>query len=423
MFNFINLATTNSLIKSTGTSSLRNSSKRLVLDMSILGIILGVLSSNLAYAADPAKANPNAKPQMPPMEVGVMSMIKQTVPRISTIPGRAVAFQQADIRPRVDGVIQSILYQAGKELTEGEPLFQLDNAIYLAQVAADEAGVSTAEANLNVSDTSYKRALGLKGSGFTVADVEQAKATLANARATLSAAKAALNYSKTQLSWTTIRSPLNGVADVAAVSIGDLVIGGQNDALTVITQLDPIDVDMLVPSASILSVRSQIKDGTLTVNKKIKATLTLENAEVYETMGTLLVPGSIVSTTTGTVPMRFRFDNPERRILPGMFLRGDVEIGEIQAFLVPQRAAKRLYTGQLSAFIVGEDDTAEQISFKDSGTWQNNWIVIDGITANQKIIVDGLKTVNVGTKVKAIEATIDQNGLVKDIAKQSNKEQ
>ena len=334
-----------------------------------------------------------------------------------------MAYQQADIHPRVDGVIQNILYQAGKELAKGDPLFQLDEAIYLAQVAADEAGVATAEANLTVSNTSYNRALGLKGSGFTVADVEQAKATLANARATLSAAKAALNYSNTQLSWTTIRSPLNGVADVAAVSVGDLVIGGQSDALTVITQLDPIDVDMLVPSASILSIRSQIKDGTLIVNEKIKATLTLENAEVYETMGTLLVPGSIVSTTTGTVPMRFRFENSERRILPGMFLRGDVEIGDIQAFLVPQRAAKRLYTGQLSAFIVGNDGIAEQILFKDSGTWQNNWIVTEGIKADQQIIIDGLKTVHVGTKVKAIKATIDKSGLVKDIAIQEQKEQ
>lgn len=340
------------------------------------------------------------------------------MPRISTIPGRAVAYQQANIRPRVDGVIQSILYQAGKELTKGDPLFQLDEEIYLAQVATDQASVSTAEANLTVSNTSYKRALGLKGSGFTVADVEQAKATLANATATLSAAKAALNFSKTQLSWTTIRSPLNGVADVAAVSVGDLVIGGQSDALTVITQLDPIDVDMLVPSARILSVRSQIKDGTLALNEKIKATLTLENGEVYETMGILLVPGSIVSTSTGTVSMRFRFDNPDRRILPGMFLRGDVEVGEVQAFLVPQRAAKRQNNGQLSAFIIRSNGSAEQILFNDSGTWQNNWIVTEGVTAGQQIIIDGLKTVKLGTKVKPVEASIDTNGLVKDAVNQ-----
>ncbi|HDY85096.1 MAG TPA: efflux RND transporter periplasmic adaptor subunit, partial [Methylophaga sp.] len=351
MFNLISLATTPTLTRPTYLTNIRVEHKHIAIVMSLLGLIVTVLVPNLLYAAegDPA----TAKPQMPPMEVGVVSMAKQTVPRISTIPGRAVAYQQVNIRPRVNGVIQTILYKEGKVVAEGDPLFQLDDAIYLAQVAADEASVSTAKANLNVANATYKRAFNLKGSGFTVADVEQAKATLDNAHATLGASKAALNYSKTQLSWTTIKSPINGVTDVAAVSVGDLVVSGQSDALTVVTRLDPIDVDMLVPSANILSVRSQIKAGTLTVNEKIKATLTLENAEIYETTGTLLVPGSIVSTTTGTVPMRFRFDNPDRKILPGMFLRGDVEIGDIQAFLVPQRAAKRQYTGQLSAFIVG----------------------------------------------------------------------
>ncbi|HEC59280.1 hypothetical protein LCGC14_0808720 [marine sediment metagenome] len=421
MFNLISLATTPTLTRPTYLTNIRVEHKHIAIVMSLLGLIVTVLVPNLLYAAegDPA----TAKPQMPPMEVGVVSMAKQTVPRISTIPGRAVAYQQVNIRPRVNGVIQTILYKEGKVVAEGDPLFQLDDAIYLAQVAADEASVSTAKANLNVANATYKRAFNLKGSGFTVADVEQAKATLDNAHATLGASKAALNYSKTQLSWTTIKSPINGVTDVAAVSVGDLVVSGQSDALTVVTRLDPIDVDMLVPSANILSVRSQIKAGTLTVNEKIKATLTLENAEIYETTGTLLVPGSIVSTTTGTVPMRFRFDNPDRKILPGMFLRGDVEIGDIQAFLVPQRAAKRQYTGQLSAFIVGDDGSAEQISFKDSGTWKNNWIVIEGITEGQKIIVDGLKTVTSGTKVKPIDATIDDNGLVKDTASQSKKGQ
>jgi membrane fusion protein (multidrug efflux system) len=422
MFNFISLATSETFMIPTRLFTKRSSSKHLVLVVSLLGAIGGTFLPNLLYA-EATPANPNAQPQMPPMEVGVISMNKQTVPRISTIPGRAVAYQQADIRPRVDGVIQSILYQAGNVLAEGDSLFQLDNAIYQAQVAADEASVSTAEANLNVANTSYNRALGLKGSGFTVADVEQANATLANARATLSASKATLNYSKTQLSWTTIRSPINGVADVAAVSVGDLVIGGQSDALTVITRLDPIDVDMLVPSARILSVRSEIKQGTLSLNEKIKATLTLENGEIYETMGSLLVPGSIVSTSTGTVPMRFRFDNPDRRILPGMFLRGDVEVGEIQAFLVPQRAAKRQNNGQLSAFIIGNNGSAERILFNDLGTWQNNWIVTEGISAGQQVIIDGIKTVRAGTKVKAVEASIDKNGLVKDTANQTKMEQ
>jgi membrane fusion protein (multidrug efflux system) len=377
---------------------------------SILLIFISILSPVNVYAESTSSQSAN----MPAMEVGVITLHKQVVPRTVTIPGRAIAYQQAAIRPRVDGVIQSIMYKQGSVVKKNDPLFQLDDAIYQAQVASDQANVATADANLIVAQAEYKRAEGLEGSGYTQAEVEQARASLANAKATLSAAKAALVYSKTQLSWTTILSPITGVTEVATISVGDLVVNGQTDELTTVTTLDPIDVDMLETSARILAFRSQIKNGTLKLNDKIKAKLTLENGEIYEATGELIAPGNIVSTSTGTVPLRFRFENPERSILPGMFLRGEVEVGGIQAFLVPQRAAQRQSNGRLSAYRVGDDGTAQQIQFYDQGTFNNNWVVTEGIEAGSQIIVDGLKSMRIGTHVKPIAATISKQGLVTD---------
>ncbi len=371
-------------------------------------IIISLLLPSISYSEQKSEI------KMPAMDVGVITLQKHVIPRTVTIPGRAIAYQQADIRPRVDGVIQRILYKQGAVVKKNDPLFELDDATYLAQVASDEASVATAKANLNVAQAEYKRAAGLEGSGYTQAEVEQAKAALANAEATLSAAKAALTYSKTQLSWTIIRSPITGVTEVATLSVGDLVINGQTDELTTVTTLDPIDVDMLETSVRIQAFRSQIKNGTLKLNDKIKAKLTLENGEIYEAMGELIAPGNIVSTSTGTVPLRFRFENPERRILPGMFLRGEVEVGDIQAFLIPQRAATRQSNGQLTAYQVSDDGTAQRIEFVEQGTFNNNWVVTEGIEANTQLIVDGLKSMRIGAKVNPIAAIINKQGLVVD---------
>ncbi len=350
------------------------------------------------------------------MKVGVIEMHRQPAPRIVTLPGRAVAYEQVKIRPRVDGVIEKILYEPGRPLKVGDPLFKLDDASYAAEVASNEAALAAAEAALPVAQAAYDRALNLKDTGYTQAEVEQAKSTLASAHATLDAAKAALEFSRIQLSWTTILSPIDGLADVASVSVGDLVASAQTDALTTVTRLDPIDVDIIETSARILSVRRLIDEGALTLNDRLDARLTLENGEVYEGSGRLVAPGNSVSTTTGTVTMRFRFQNPDRRILPGMFVRGELEIGDIQAFLVPQRAAARDKSGRLTAFVAGEDGKAAQAELTELGDYRNSWIVTGGLDEGARLIVDGLKTLRAGMAVEPVETTLDAEGLAPDPA-------
>lgn len=341
-----------------------------------------------------------------------MTMERQQVPRTVRLPGRAVAYEQVDIRPRVDGVIEAISYVPGKTLAVGDVLFQLDDASYVATVASDEADLAKAEARLPVSQAAYDRAEKLAGKGYTAAEVEEARATLAEAKATLDAAKAALEYARTQLSWTTIRSPIEGVADVQEVSVGDLVTSGQSDALTTVTRLDPIYIDLSETSSRILSFRSQLASGVLKPNDTIDAALTLENGEVYQGSGTLVTLTSTVSTTTGTVTVRFRFDNPDRVILPGMFLRGELTLGTVEAFLVPQRAAERDNTGRLSAFVVGEDGAAKKITFTDIGSTDSAWIVNTGIEPGARLILNGLKTLREGMAVAPVAATLDADGLV-----------
>lgn len=350
----------------------------------------------------------------PPIKVGVVTLSIQTVPRVVTSPGRAVAFQDVGVRPRVGGVIQEILYTPGQLLAVGDPLFRIDNSSYLAAEALAQANVATAEANLPVAQAAYDRAKKLSGLGSTQVEVETADASLAKDKATLDAAKAALTYAQTELSWTTLKSPIAGRADVATVSVGDLVTAGQTDVLTTIVTTDPIYVDMVEASSRVLSVRKGIDEGTLKPNKTLEASLVLENGDVFHGKGQLVTPGNFVSATTGTVNVRFKFDNPNNVIIPGMFVRGEILLGTMQAYLVPQRAATRGNSGKLNAYIVGSDGKAKQVTLQDDGSYQNSWIVREGLSKGDQLIVDGLSSVKAGQAVTAVAVTIDKDGVSRD---------
>ncbi|GMG85585.1 efflux RND transporter periplasmic adaptor subunit [Paralimibaculum aggregatum] len=364
-----------------------------------------------------AVAMVNAQP-LPsgPIEAGVVAATLQEVPRIATSPGRAVAFQEVEVRPRVGGVIEEVLYTPGQSLDVGDPLFRIDDSSYLAAVAAAQANVATAEANLPVKRAAYDRAEQLSGRGYTEAEVETARASLAEAKATLESARAALEYARTELSWTTLTSPIAGRADVATVSVGDLVTAGQTDALTTIVRSDPIYVDMMEASARILSVRKGIHEGTLKQNDVLHATLALENGDVYRGTGELVTPGNTVSTTTGTVTIRFKFDNPQHVIIPGMFVRGEVVLGTMEAYLVPQRAAARGASGKLTAYVVGDDGRARQVTLEDEGSYRNAWIVREGLNEGDRLIVDGLSSIRPGQAVTPVPVTIGDDGIARDVA-------
>jgi membrane fusion protein (multidrug efflux system) len=351
---------------------------------------------------------------MPPKSVGVVELQRQEVPRVVTLPGRAVAAAAAAIRPRVGGIVTEILYTAGRPLKAGDPMFRIDNTTYSANLSSAEAEVASAQASLLEAELAFDRTQRLLGSGTSQSQVDTARATLEKARASVQAAEAAQRLAQAELDWTTVTSPIDGMASVAQISVGDLVTAGQADALATVTQLDPIEVDMFEPSARILSVLNDISEGRLKVRDEIKAELTLETGQTYEVTGELVAPGFTVSTSTGAVDSRFRFDNPRYLLLPGMFLRGQVDLGTMQAFLVSQSAATRDKTGQLSAWVI-EDGKAVKRSLTDYGTWQHSWIVTDGINDGDLLAVDGLTGLTEGTEVTTLPVTFDENGVVREV--------
>lgn len=345
--------------------------------------------------------------------VGVMTLAPQDVPYVVTLPGRAVAYEQTDIRPRVSGVIQSIDYEAGHLVQKGDILFRLEDDSYQAELTAAQAEKASAEANLAAAQAQVARYKKLEQTSVSVSDYESAQVAQAQAHAALLTAEASLQTAELDLDRTLIRAPIDGYPDVATVSVGSLVTANQTDALTTVTRLDPIYVDVSESSARMARVRESIASGDLTRNPALQVRLTLESGQDYDGTGVLVSPGATVSTTTGTVGFRFRFDNPDRRILPGQFLRAQITLGATRAILVPQIATSRGGDGVLTAF-VAEGGTARKVALSANGTWQNAWIVTGGVEAGQELILDGLKNLRDGAAITTVPVTIDATGLVRE---------
>ncbi len=385
--------------------------RRLATRGACLVILALLLPGLLALGAAPAAAQ--FGPPSGPRDVGVMTLERAAVPYSVTLPGRAVARDETEIRPRVGGAVKEVVYTPGSRVSAGDVLFRLDSDTYEVALDAAEANRDSAEAALSVAQSTVDRYSQLTGVGFTRADLDQAQATLASARATLASSQASLKSAQLDLERTEIRSPIDGIADIAEVSVGTLVTASQTTPLTTVTRIDPIYVDVQESSVRMLRTRQRIKEGSLQPAETIGIALQLENGQEYEGEGRLITPSVQVSTSTGTVDFRIEFDNPDRLILPGQFLRVSIVLGTTQAILVPQRATTRNSDGTLTAF-VAEEGAARQVTLTTQGAYRNAWIVTAGLREGEQIIVDGLRDLRAGAEVNAVPVTIDDTGVVQD---------
>ncbi len=355
---------------------------------------------------------PGGKPARGPVDVGVMQLGSEVVPLSVTLPGRAVAHAATAIRPRVGGILTEILYTPGTRVEAGAPLFRIDPLTYEAALVTAEAALARAEAKLPVAEAAQSRAKKLEGAASTTVVLDAARAAALAARADVEEAQAQVRLAKAQLSWTTVTAPISGIIGVEAVSVGDLVTANQSEALAQLVQIDPIYVDVTEPSVNSLRLAERIAKGEVRASEAAHLRLTLEDGTPYEPLGELVAPGPTVSATTATRSLRFRFPNPDGRILPGMFLRGDLEQGRIEAILVPQRATTRGPDGSLNAWVAVEGK-AKGVKLIASGTYGNAWVVTAGVAAGDTLLVDGTTNLREGAEVRPVPVTIDALGVVR----------
>lgn len=378
--------------------------------------VLVLLGAALAGCDQPgAQAPPGGAPG--PVAVGYVVLKPQQVPRDIELPGRVVARATAEIRPQVDGIVRKVVFQEGKQVAEGDVLYELNDNKFRAAHAAAAAALKKAEATTVAAQAKFERTQRLALTNTASAQtLDDARAALLQAEADVEAAKAALETAQINLDNATVRAPIAGRIGVSAVTVGALVTENQTDPMATIRQVDPIYVDLVDSSANLLRIREEVESGRLGREKGVPAAvaLTLENGKPYALKGSISLADMVVRQSTGTFILRATFPNPDRILLPGMFVRAHVDLGTMpSAYLVPQRAVLRADNGDATAYVVSQENKAEQRVLTTSGSVGNNWIVVGGINEGERLIVDGFQRLSNGVAVSAVEAEIDERGVVK----------
>ena len=351
---------------------------------------------------------PKGPPNMGPPEVGVVTIEPQPLSLSTVLPGRTSPYAVSDVRPQVNGLILDRKFEEGSNVREGQVLYQIDPSTYKAAYDQAVAQLASAQANVVTAKAKADRYADLvKINGVAKQDYDDANAAYLQAQAAVQQDQALVQSAKVNLDFTSIRAPISGRVGVSAFTKGALVQSGQASALTTVQTLDPIYVDISQSSSEILKLRQSLANGSLTNGGPASAevSLQLEDGSSYPLKGRLELVDVTVDQTTGAVTLRAIFPNPNNVLLPGMFVRATVaQGGKPSAILIPQAGLTRDPTGRASAMVVDAQGKAQERMITTGAVVGDKWLVISGIQAGDRVIVEGLQKVKPGMPVHAVAA-------------------
>ncbi|MBE0440788.1 MAG: efflux RND transporter periplasmic adaptor subunit [Psychrobacter sp.] len=407
---------------------------------SYLALIMAAVLSGAVLVGcdnDGDAAGDAAQQQMPPSVVNVQTVTFETVPQVKTFAGRTTAYQTADIRPQVSGVIDEILFREGSSVKKGQALYRINTDNYASSVTSGRAAVAQAQANYQtalantasskatlvsnqaslaqaqsdlqrlsglveinaISKQEYDQAVtAVRTAEAAVASaraaIGQSQASAASAKASIASAKAGLKASALDFSRTIVRAPISGRSDRSNFTAGALVSASQTDPLVTVSRLDPIYVDISQSSSELLKLKQQIAAGKAQAGLN-SVELVLEDGTVYPVSGQLALSEAQVDESTGAVTLRAIFPNSNDILLPGMYVSARLTQSVItNAVLVPQSAVTRSTKNETQVYIVDENNKIKVRPVTINGTYEGKWIVTDGLKEGDKLVVIG------GSKVK-----------------------
>jgi len=336
-------------------------------------------------------------PQRGPQSVSVLELEEESISLAYSLPGRISAFRQAQIRPQVDGIITERLFEEGADVEKGQQLYQIDDARYKAALNSAQADLNSAQANVKAVDSKAQRYKDLvKINAVSDQEYDDIVAQLDQANAAVAVAQAAVDLAQVNLEYTKVYAPIAGRISKSFVTEGALVTASQSQHLATITQLDPVYVDMQQSGAEATALRGRMIDKsaipvTIITNEK--------TGKKYDEIGKLEFSEVTIDESTGSVALRALMPNPDGILLPGLFVRASIDLGEEKALLVPQRAATRSSQGDLSVWVVDDANKAQPRQIQVDQAYEDTWIVTDGVSAGDQLIVLGYQKVAPGTEV------------------------
>jgi len=339
----------------------------------------------------------------PPTPVSTIKLAETPTTIFTTLPGRVSAVRDAQVRARVNGIVQKIEFEQGREVKKGQVLFRIDPATYQAQYAQAEAALNQAKATAGSARQLANRYSTLvKSNAVSRQEYDDARAQANQADATIASAKAALDAARINLSYTDVESPIDGIIGRALVTEGALVSGTEATELAHVQQMDPVYVDFTQSTAELYRLRKAMADGQLTKVDENTAVvqLELEDGTQYPENGQLLFTGVSVEPTTGQVTLRATFPNSDKLLLPGMYVTVKLEQGkDDKALLIPTQAIQRSTDGLNNAMVV-RDGKVSVVTIQTGGEVKTDTIVTQGLKAGDEVIVEGFQKIRPGAPVK-----------------------
>ena len=358
-----------------------------------------------AFSVLAACGSRNTPPPPAPPQVAVVPAHSASVPLTRGLVGRLSATRSADVRARVAGVLLKRLYKEGSDVKEGQALFQIDPAPLRAALEGAQAQLAQAQAQATNAHIAAQRARELITSGLVSrADLDNAEAAERSTAAAVQQARAALGTARINLGYATVTAPIAGRAGQQGVTEGALVGEGTATLLTTVEQIDPIYVNFDQPAIDIQRLRRAQASGSVTAAGPNQATvqLLLEDGTPYAHPGSLDFRDMSVDPATGAVALRGIVPNPDRVLLPGMFVSVRLTWGAVnRGFLVPQAALQRDATGPY-VLIVGADDKVLLKRVVIEGLAGQDWIVTDGLAEGDRMIASGTQSARPGTAVSVV---------------------
>jgi len=358
-----------------------------------LWLMIGGLLVSLAGCRD--SSDQAGAPARPPAIVDVVTVDSTAIDITESYAGRVAAYRSAEIRPQVGGIILARSFEEGSHVEEGDLLYQIDPSRYKAELASAQSELALEQANARSARLLAERYRELvKSSAVSRQDMDNAEAAWKQAQARIQAAEASVQSARINLDYTRITAPISGIISRSSVTEGALVSAAQSGALATIRQLSPAYVDIRQPASSVLKMKRSGNDLTADVR------LQLEDGSSLGEVGTLKFSESSVDEGTGTVNVRAQFDNSDKLLLPGMFVRASVVVEHLdQAILAPQQGITRLPNGAAQALIVNADNQVESRPVEVGRAIADRWLVLSGLAAGDRLIVGGLQKVQAGATV------------------------
>lgn len=345
----------------------------------------------------------------PAPEVGVVTVQLGDVGLLTELPGRLEASRVAQVRARAAGIVQKRVFREGSDVKAGQSLFVIDAAPYAAALQSAQAALARSEANLTQAAALATRYAPLVAAN-AVSQQEYASAVAAHkqAQADVAVSKAALQTARINLNYANVTAPISGRIGRALVTEGALVGQGEATPLAVIQQINPMYVNFTQSAADVMKLRAALADGQFkqaSGDNAASVRVVLEDGTTYAQPGRLLFSDLTVDSTTGQISLRAEVPNPSGTLLPGLYVRVQLEQAQASnAITLPQQAVTRGAQGD-TVLVVGADGQVAKRTVQLGSSKGAQWVVLDGLKAGEQVMVDGFQKLQMmppGSPVKAV---------------------